>query len=364
MPILVSLSLVLGALFASTFAWAEGPSPAGPKIGAVLALTGPSSVTGREVRQGLELCLGAQVQMLVEDSQAQPAVGLSAFTKLANLDHIDLGVITFSGVSSAIIPVAANRNIPLILTVVSSRAVVPAGSHTVFRYFTSGEQEAPIMAEYLVRRRGVQTAAILSLEDEYGQSYQQAFRRALEQQGARVTASETFTRDTADFRPQLAKIKAGLPHAVYVVGHDGHIISMLKQAKELGIASLLASNWLLSSPTVRQGNEQFVDGALFTAPEYYFSESIAVRKFREEFNGRFQAEPTAYAAIGCDIARLVNQFGQKGVTDLVRELGGLRGYPGLMGNLDTSADGSIEFTLHPAVFEKGKVQRLEVASAL
>jgi ABC-type branched-subunit amino acid transport system substrate-binding protein len=47
----------------------------GRRIGAILGLTGLSSIIGQEIRQGMELCTDSDSELLVEDSQGLPASG-------------------------------------------------------------------------------------------------------------------------------------------------------------------------------------------------------------------------------------------------------------------------------------------------
>jgi ABC-type branched-subunit amino acid transport system substrate-binding protein len=59
-----------------TTAWQQvALADGGRRIGAILGLTGPSSIIGQEIRQGMELCTDSDSELLVEDSQGLPASG-------------------------------------------------------------------------------------------------------------------------------------------------------------------------------------------------------------------------------------------------------------------------------------------------
>jgi branched-chain amino acid transport system substrate-binding protein len=325
------------------------------KVGALLGLTGPSSVIGHEIQQGMQLCADPDSMVIFEDSQGQPAVGLSAFKKLVELDRVDVSVVTFSGVAGAVVPVAAKKRVPVMLTLVSARGVIKDNSQDLFRFFTSGEQEGPIMAKYLATSKRMSRAAILYLEDEYGQSYSAAFADEFKRNGGMLVAEEGYSRETQDFRGLLLRIKNKQSEVVYVIGHDSHILNVLRQAKEAKMSELFASNWILASPTIRRGNEALLDGVVFTSPDFYWAESPKQILFRKMFQAKYAIEPTAYSALGCDVIDLIER---QPVKSFGASLRSLKGYEGVIGQVSSAADGSLEFPLYPVQLRYGKMMLL------
>jgi branched-chain amino acid transport system substrate-binding protein len=324
----------------------------GRRIGAILGLTGLSSIIGQEIRQGMELCTDSDSELLVEDSQGLPASGLTAFRKLVEQDKVGVSVVTFSGVAGAVLPVAKVKQVPVILTLVSARRLIKDSKQDVFRFFTSGEQEGPIMARYLSSTGRVKRAAILHLEDEYGLSYATAFSDEFRDRGGTVAATEGYSRDTTDFRAVLTRIRAKQADAIYLIGHDSHLMNILRQAKELGTKEILASNWILASPTIRRGNEALLDEVVFTSPDFYWAETPKQRNFIANFTEKYGSSPTAYSAIGCDVIDLIEQYPVKSIGLALRQL---NQYDGTIGNVSSSPDGSLEFPLHPVKFKSGKI---------
>jgi hypothetical protein len=87
----------------------------GHRIGAVLGLTGPASIIGQEIHQGMHLCADPGTNLIIEDSQGLPASGLSAFKKLVEQDRVNVSVVTFRGVAGAVLSIAAVKQIPVVL---------------------------------------------------------------------------------------------------------------------------------------------------------------------------------------------------------------------------------------------------------
>lgn len=75
------------------------------KIGAILPLTGPASVWGENIRNGMELARSdllsnnVSIEIIYEDSRANPTLGLSAFRKLQGIDNVSIIFSAFSSVS-------------------------------------------------------------------------------------------------------------------------------------------------------------------------------------------------------------------------------------------------------------------------
>ncbi len=324
----------------------------GLRIGAILGLTVSSSAIGAEVRQGMDLCADSSTRILVEDSRGQPALGVTAFRKLVEQDKVDVSVVTFSGVAGAIVPIAREKQAPVMLTLVSTRGVVQDTNQDIFRFFTSGEQEGPIMARYLSSRRQIRKAAILHIEDEYGLSYANAFTAEFQGGGGNVVISESYSRETSDFRALLVRIRAKKTDAIYVIGHDAHVVNILRQARELGLKELLASNWILASPTVRHGQEGLFEGVVFTSPDFYWAATPHQQAFAKSFFDRYGVAATAYAALGCDVVDLIERQPAK---SFGKALSQLSNYRGVIGEVSSASDGSLEFPLYPVEFRRGKM---------
>ena len=322
------------------------------KIGAVLPLSGPGSFFGEETMKGMELCNEeANLTIIYEDSQTNPSVGVSAFQKLVDVDKINIVITAFSSISNAIVPVAKEKNVPIIMTLVSAEEVAKKGGELVFRYFTSGEQEAPIIANYAIKNLKLKNFAIIYLNDEYGQSYRNAFKNEVEKLGGALVEEQTFLRGDTDFRTQLTKIKFNNPDAIYIIGYNTHIINVIKQIKELEIDATILTNWILASPDVRKGNEEILEGIYLTTPSFYFSNKTSIKQFKEKFAEKYGKEPSAYAAIGCDIVNLLKKYQNPDISKLISNLKNIKDYEGVMGTLNSDVFGEIRVDLYPAKIE-------------
>ena len=120
---ILRLSLVFFALVSLPLP-AAGQAPV--KIGVVLPYTGVFAVVGQDATKGLELYLakigfragGREIQLLKEDEEAKPDVGLTKTRKLVERDRVDALVgPVHAGVALAMRDYVHGQGIPLILPV-------------------------------------------------------------------------------------------------------------------------------------------------------------------------------------------------------------------------------------------------------
>lgn len=353
----IASALILSATISSP-SWAE-MAPAQSvasslKVGAILPLTGPGTYYGEELRRGMELCRSASSpQVVFEDSQTKPAVAVSALNKLIYSDQIDLAVSAFSPISKALIPIARQKNLPLLITVVSSSKVAREGGANVIRYFTSGEQEGPLQAEFAYHGLHVRNAAVLHLDDEYGQSFRDAFSAAFIKLGGVMNESISFLRDDTDFRPLILRLKSKDPGLVLIIGLEEHVGIILKQAQELGLKASLMSNWSSLSLDSIKAKGFLYEGLYTLVPEFYMSRGAPISAFKDRFRAQYHKDASPIAGLGCDI---ISMLGQPGMTrdTVLGILRTSRDFPGIMGKVQVDSSGDITFPVFPTKIQDSK----------
>ncbi len=329
------------------------------RVGAILTLTGPGAFFGEEVRNGMELANQDQeVHLSIEDSATNPTQGVSAFTKLVDTNHADLIVVALSVIGSAVRPEAIRRHVPLIHTLISQNDVQIENLYSL-RYYNTGTQDAGIGAQIALKKLHAKTAALLHISDEYGLSHRDGFKAPFEEGGGRIVVEEKFRGTDADFRTQLAKIKAANPDVVYLIALDKSMAAILKQARELGIKSQFITNWVLANPGVQQTVGANDEGVYLTSPSFYLEKPDAyAQSFIGSYTKKYGKAPSAYSAIGYDIVHLLGKIERsenetpEGVIQKITDLETLEG---AMGNLTISDQGEISFPLYPARIEGGKL---------
>jgi branched-chain amino acid transport system substrate-binding protein len=320
-------------------------------IGAILPLTGPASFVGQEHLKGMELAVDSGIEIIYEDSAANPKNAINQFTTLVTFQNIDAAIAILTPVAEVVSPLAQQHEIPLLLTTVSLDSVED-NRDFVFRDFTNSKQDAGLSARFAREHLNATTAIILYIFDDYGQSYSDAF--TAEFGGAVKTFG--FERSEADFRSQLLKAKALESDVLYVIGYDNHIVNVVRQAKELEINTTFMSNWVLASPLILENAKGAVDDVYITTPDFYVDTREEVVEFKEGFFSKYGHYPDAYAALGYDAVKMLEFAHKSG--DIKAGLQEISGYRSLMGEMSVDQDGEMSFPLRFAKVVDGSVIRL------
>ncbi len=332
-------------------------------IAAIIPLTGPAAFFGSEFKNGFDLANKEyHLNVNVEDSKSSPADGVSALQKIITTSNPDIVISILSSVGAAITPPATEKKIIVFQSLTSANNIAAQSPYT-FRYFTSGAQEAPIMSRLASGKLGVKTASLIYQNDEYGLAYADAFKKDFESVGGKIVSMDGFARSESDFRGILLKLKSSKPDMIYVIALDQSLATILKQTRESGITSKIATNWVLANPQVISLAGSAADGVYVTSPSYYDENSSPeVKLFNESYKKEYNKVPSAYAAIGYDLVHLLSlvRKDNKDVdrTKLINDLTNIGQVRGIMGDLKIDGEGEITFALRPAVIYAGKLKFL------
>ncbi len=300
-------------LLAPTVACAESNI----KIGVVLPYSGVYALLGNEITGGLELAFeqygsefgGRKIILIKEDSEVRPRVGLSKTKKLVFQDKVDLLVgPVASNVAGAMRDFVHNVKVPLIIPNAGNNLLTGEKcSPWVIRTSFSNDQINRSMGPWLFNK-GFRTLFLMAPDYAAGHQMMDAVRGGFEEAGGTVVGEEfPPLRETKDFAPYLAKIKAHNPDALYVFFAGGLAIQFVKQYHEFGMKEhipLFGAGWLTSPlflPAQGLAAAGFT-GALNYVPSIDSQENKA---FQTAFQSRYKKVASEFAVQGFDTGRLI-----------------------------------------------------------
>ncbi len=311
------------------------------KIGFLGPLTGSQAVYGQWGREGVEFANASNIKIIYEDSQCDPKVGLSAFTKLTELDNVD-GIIS-SDCSSPTIAygtVAQQKSIPVIVVAANSPIISNIGDF-VFRIRYSSEQDGKALADF-ANKQGWKNLAILYQDNDAGRGY--AAETKKNYQGTIVAEENYVLASASDVRVQLAKIQTRNPDVLVVLsqGDDGAVI--LKQIKEAGIKSpLLTSGTAFPQSTIAAAGAS-AEGLYTTVGMYESDQWQKGSEFKEKFNEQTGKNGAYFVALGYDAANLFSQIATtcgKDKTCIRTQLANTKLYEGASGEITFDEKGEL-----------------------
>jgi len=241
-------------LFAATLAAAAAAAPvlaADPiKVGFSMSLTGGSAAVGKQTLVALQIwrddlnarggLLGRPVELVYYDDQSSPATVPGLYTKLIDLDKVDLLVGPYgTNITAAAMPAVMQRG----RTIVSIFANAANSEFHYPNYFCmnptgpapKGAYSAGFME--LAKSNGLKTIALAGVESEFGLNALQGARENARAAGLQIVYDKTYPPATTDFAPTLRALQALRPDAIYVAAYPPDSTGVLRAAAEIGLGA-------------------------------------------------------------------------------------------------------------------------------
>lgn len=325
-------------------------------IGAITPLTGETAIHGIRVKHGIELAVeeinkagginGKKLEVSYEDSQCDPAKATaSAYKLLSEGIQVLLGP-QCSSEAMAVAPIAEENKILMFASIASVPALSNAGDY-IFRNSESGSMHGTQMADFVYKKLNIKTAAILYINLDNGIAYKDSFKDTFENLGGKIVAIESYEKGSTDFRTQLTKIKISKPELIYIGGQAAE--HAIKQIKELGINSKIASMNGIEVPELWQVAGDAAEGVYFTSSAFDAQGSDErLQSFVKIYNERYEENVEAFSANGYDATMLIAEGLKKcgeNATCIKDYLYNVKDYPGVGGVISFDKNGDVKKVL-------------------
>jgi len=330
-------------------------TPSEFRIGAVLALTDRGATYGNRARMGMELAvteLNAQpdfkshpIILKIEDSRSSAKDALSAFQKLADLDHVPVVIgFVLSDEVLTCAPVANQRKIVLLTTAAGSDKIKDAGDY-IFRNRESGSLQADVIARACVEQLGIREVGILHSTSANGVSYKDGFKAAAQRLGVKIVGTVEYNEGKNDYHAEIERMRATNPKAVYLAGLDHEMGLILKQSRQVGFApQYLASAGGVSQKLIELAGQGAEGLVCATAPFDIQSTDSRVWQFVSAYKAKFNEDPDWIAANSYDaVVMLANIFQKYGTApdQIKAALYATKKFPGIGGTTTFDSDGEV-----------------------
>jgi len=242
----IGAALISPAL-AGTPAFAQGAAPI--KIGFSMALTGPLAPNGKQALLGAQIwqeqvnaksgLLGRQVQLVNYDDQSNPSTVPGIYTKLLDVDKVDLIVSGYAtNMVAPVIPIAMQRGkmlVGLFALAANSEfhypkyfSMLPSGP-TPKESFTEGFFQVAS-----AQNPKPQTIAIAAEDADFSHNAADGARTNVKTYGFKSVYDKTYPPNTTDFSPIIRAIQAANPDLVVFCSYPLSSVGLLQSANELG----------------------------------------------------------------------------------------------------------------------------------
>jgi len=336
------------------------------KIGILEPLTGVRAEAGEYFKKGLDLALAEinndsnkryQLDLIFEDTQYNPAIAVTAFNKLTDLNEVKYVVGAFGSSSTlAVAPIAERKKIILITPGSQSAAVSQAGDY-IFRTQINTAQEAPFMAKFIKSITNNKKIHILAINTDYSPSYMKYLIPTLEENDVTVGLVEKFGSKETDYRTQLLKLKSSNAEYILLLGTPNNMGQILKQAQELGIEATFFGSSTAEGKDLLEVGGNAVKNFYYAYPYNNDSNIKSMKTYREKYLAKYNEIPEMLSANIYDtIYMLHNCFEQVGDdVDKVKScLYGIKEYKGASGVLLFDKNGDVVKPFLIKTVENGK----------
>jgi branched-chain amino acid transport system substrate-binding protein len=275
----VLLTAFVPALTAPTRTAAQ----AGPiKIGFLAPLTGPFAQIGKDMVNGTELFLdelgrqmaGRKVELIVEDTEGQPATALTKSRKLVEQDKVHLltgGLL--ANVGYALQPFIDGAQIPATYPVIAADDITQRKpARWIVRTGWATSQPMHPFAEWVIKTTRYRKVATIGMDYAFGYETVGGFQRVFEEHGGQVVQKVWTPLNTNDFAPFLAQIRRDAD-AVLALFVGRLALQFVKQYQEAGLQGKLP---LLGGGTTTDESvlPQMGDEALGIVTALHYSQAL------------------------------------------------------------------------------------------
>ena len=301
---------------------ASGQAADQVKLGFMSALSGPISPAGTEAKRGTDLALeelgnklgGLPVKYTVVDDKTNPAEAVQGASKLIDDAKVDF-VTGFSG-SNTMIPVWRTFSDAGVFAVGALAGPLQfAGKECVPNGFVASfsNDDWPAAVGKYMSDKGVKSAFFIGADYQAGYEHVGA---AMKYFKGKAIGPVYTPLTQLDFAPEMARIRAEKPEAVFafLVGAGG--VALVKQYAQAGLQNQipLYSEDPVANPLTFPAQGDAALGIIMSTNWTADLDNAANKKFVASFVAKYNREPATFAALAYDSVKLIDSA--------VREVGG------------------------------------------
>jgi branched-chain amino acid transport system substrate-binding protein len=297
---------------------ALGVAPAGAqqpvKIGFVSTFSGPTAVIGNDMRNSFELALdhlgrkmgGKPVEVIYEDDQQKPEVGVQKSQKLVESDKVDfvIGYIWSNVLLASLKPVVDSQTFLISANAGPSQIAGEQCSPYFFSTSWQNDQTPQAMGTYMTQK-GVKTVFLIGPNYAAGKDMLTGVRTTFK--GQVIGEELTKWPDQLDFSTELSKVRAAKPEAVFVFYPGAAGVQFLTQYAQSGLKGQIPLYTAFTVDAITLPLQKDLALGVPGAQEWVNDlPNDANKKFVADFRSKHKNYPSFYGAQSYDAANFVN----------------------------------------------------------
>jgi branched-chain amino acid transport system substrate-binding protein len=303
----LSLAAVFGlAVGIVAVAWPAAPRAADPiKIGFSMSETGGLASGGKPALLAMEMwrddinakggLLGRQVEFIHYDDQSTPANVPAIYTKLIDVDKVDLVVSAYAtGQIAPAMPIVMQHN--MVFMALFGTAVNDKFSYDKYFQILPNGKDTAIAPSYgffqvaMSMNPKPKTVALISADAEFAQNVITGARRVVKDLGLEVVYDRSYPPSTVDYAPIVRAVQATNPDIVYVASYPPDSVGIVRAVSEIGLKTKIFGGGMIgiAFTPIKQQLGPLLNGIV--AYDVYVPEPTMKFPGTEDFLTRYQAK--------------------------------------------------------------------------
>lgn len=284
-------------------------------VGQYASLTGTEATFGVSTDDGVKLAVkeqnakggikGRHIKLITYDNQGKPQETVTVVTRLIDQDNAAaiLGEVASSR-SIAGGQVCQRKGIPMVSPSSTNAKVTQIGDMIFRACFIDGFQ-GYVGAKFATDNLKAKTAAILyNRAQAYSAGLSEDFKKAFTDMGGKIAIEQAYADGDNDFSAQLTAIRGASPDVIYIPGYYTEVVTIAKQAKQLGMNIPLLGGDGWDSEELKNAGDA-LDNAYYSNHYSHEEQRPEVVEFNKRFKDEYGKTPDGLGALGYDAAELL-----------------------------------------------------------
>ena len=242
-------------------------------IGLPMPITGSIAAYGQTAYDGVKLANqieptlknGDTVKLVLVDTKGDKVETATATTRLITSDKVSgiIGALT-TGNTQQVLMIAEDKKIPVIAPAATADKLLDNkkfGSRVCFMDSLQGTALATYAAEKLNAKTAV---VVVDQAQTYSLGLAKAFEKEFKAKGGKIAKKLTISSGDKDFKAVVAQLKDINADIVYLPIYHPEASMLARQARQIGVKSLLASGDGVANSTFIELGGEAVNGYIYT----------------------------------------------------------------------------------------------------
>jgi len=285
--------LVLSCGLARGQSSAPGVSGDSIKIGSCLALDGPASFLGLQMKIGATAYFsmvngeggvnGRKLELVTYDDGYDPEKTAACFERLQKAEIFSGAFFVGTPTAAKYIPMAEEAKLPIVGLFTGAQILYEPHHKYIVNVRASYYDETRAQVDGLWEQLGMRKIAVLYQDDAFGKAVLEGVKRALARHHAEPAALGTFERNTLNVDEGMKSVRAANPEAVVLVGPYAPVAAILKRARAEGWHTRFLTVSFVGTEGLLRAAPQDSDGLIITqvVPPYDRTDLPTVKLYRD-----------------------------------------------------------------------------------